>query len=191
MENCDSSVFESKILELVVQCKWSENVWPKWRLLALAYMLSLVIASAAMVLSAAQSQDSLEPSQVVDALQVACALAETIALMYEIHQMLRTGCLAYFAVPWNIIDISASSSLLAGVVCHFAGVVGAESGMHPVGALGCALKWFGLSFSVRRISHLYSEVLGTTFVDAIVLLLQGSGWWTICEPFKQLDPWCG
>ena len=31
VERCNAAVFESRLLELVVQSKWERNVWPKLR----------------------------------------------------------------------------------------------------------------------------------------------------------------
>eukprot|EP01052_Picozoa_sp_SAG31_P034626 SAG31_NODE_4072_length_3614_cov_7.146230_1_plen_85_part_10 len=54
--------------------------------------------------------------------------------------MKREG-LFYFAGPWNLLDVAASVCLLVGGACHFKDALG---GVHTVGALGVALKCFGL-----------------------------------------------
>ena len=47
----------------------------------------------------------------------------------------------YFTGIWNLIDAGASGCLLAGGACHFLRSV---AGVRSVGALGVALKCFGL-----------------------------------------------
>ena len=89
VEKCDASVFESKILELLVQCKWSENVYPKWRLLVVGYLMSLGLATTAMISSAAQSRDGSAVSRQVDALQGACGVVEAIILCHKIYQIVK------------------------------------------------------------------------------------------------------
>ena len=79
--------FVLQLLELLVQYKWSENVWPKWRMLVVGYLMSLGLATTAMISSAAQSRDGSEASMWVDGLQVACGLVEAIVLCYQIHHV--------------------------------------------------------------------------------------------------------
>lgn len=53
----------------------------------------------------------------------------------------REGCATYFTGPWNVLDVLSSSLLLGASVCHF---VGAVDGVRTAGALGVALKCFGM-----------------------------------------------
>ena len=52
---------------------------------------------------------------------------------------------------WNLIDVSASTCLIVGALCHF---TRQRDGVQTVGALGVALKWMGFvdflrAFKVR------------------------------------------
>jgi hypothetical protein len=147
-----------------------------------------------MVSSAAQKPDGSEASTLVDVLQVSCALVEVIALFNELHQIARLGCVAYSSELWNIIDMLASSFLLAGVGCHFVGVAGAASGMHPVGGMGCALKWFGLVDYLRAFQATGSLVRMITVIlqdmshllIVLAVILTGAMFFLIIEaPFSD------
>ena len=52
----------------------------------------------------------------------------------------REGSSIYFSGPWNLVDVSASVSLLAGGVGHFTAHM---SSVRTIGALGVTLKWLG------------------------------------------------
>ena len=53
----------------------------------------------------------------------------------------REGFAKYFTGPWNILDIVSSSLLLYASVCYFEGFT---DGVRTAGALGVALKCFGM-----------------------------------------------
>ena len=56
---------------------------------------------------------------------------------------------AYFTGPWNILDAVSSSLLLGGSACYFLRV---QDGVRIAGALGAALKCFGLVDYLRSFS---------------------------------------
>ena len=62
---------------------------------------------------------------------------------------MRQGCVFYFSGPWNLIDCGASGCLIAGGACHFTGSL---AGVRSVGAVGVALKCFGLVDYLRSFS---------------------------------------
>ena len=95
---------------------------------------------------------------------------------------------------WTVISLLAPGCLIAGVGCHFSGIVGAASGMHPVGALGSALKWFGLvdylrafpgtGSLVRMIIVILQDIAYLLVVLAIILM--GVMFFLIIDsPFSQ------
>ena len=61
----------------------------------------------------------------------------------------REGTATYFTGPWNILDAVSSSLLLVGSVYHFLRV---RDGVRIAGALGAALKCFGLVDYLRSFS---------------------------------------
>ena len=53
----------------------------------------------------------------------------------------REGCSTYFSGPWNVLDVLSSGLLLFASVFH---LVGAVDVVRTAGALGVALKCFGM-----------------------------------------------
>ena len=53
----------------------------------------------------------------------------------------REGCAIYFTGLWNVLDVVSSGLLLVGSACHFVGLM---DGVRTAGALGVALKCFGM-----------------------------------------------
>ena len=53
----------------------------------------------------------------------------------------REGCATYLTGPWNVLDVVASSLLLIASAFYFVGLV---DGVRTAGALGVALKCFGM-----------------------------------------------
>ena len=93
VERCTAAVFESKLMELVVQSKWERNVWPKLRRIIVAYAAALGLSSVAMVASVgfgkpASSHEGGSAAW-VDVAQVVVMLVETVALGNEVHQQAR------------------------------------------------------------------------------------------------------
>eukprot|EP01050_Picozoa_sp_SAG11_P001395 SAG11_NODE_60_length_19094_cov_26.549566_10_plen_1057_part_00 len=66
--NCDASVFDSSLLELIVQYKWEASVRSQRQWAFLTYGATFAIGSAAMLSSTARLQE-LEPTSTVDVLQ--------------------------------------------------------------------------------------------------------------------------
>lgn len=81
--NCDALVFESKLMELCVQYKWEENVWPKRKLIMLFYILSLCLASTAMV----AASTNVVANETLNMLQAATTVFALGELMYEVRQL--------------------------------------------------------------------------------------------------------
>merc|ERR1712185_515833 len=119
-----------------------------------------------------------QPLVVVDVLQGTMMLFEVVALSMEGIQVKREG-IFYFTGPWNVLDVAASICLLAGGTCHFTDVLG---GVQTVGALGVALKCFGLvdylrSFPrtaslVRMISVILTDMV--PFTAILIVMLAGA-----------------
>ena len=72
-------------------------------------------------------------------LVVGMTVAEGFSLCNEAYQLLRMGWTSYINL-WNLIDSSASVTLLLGALAHF-DVLG--GGVHSFGAVGVGLKWLG------------------------------------------------
>ena len=67
-------------------------------------------------------------------------VSEVLSLCNEGLQLVREGSTIYFSGPWNLVDVTASVSLLAGGVGHFTAHM---SSVRTIGALGVTLKWLG------------------------------------------------
>ena len=114
----------------------------------------------------------------VDVLQGVMVFVEAMALGMESFQLKREG-IFYFTGPWNLLDVAASVCLLAGGACHFRDALG---GVRTVGALGVALKCFGLvdylrSFPrtaslVRMVSVILADMV--PFTGILIVMLVGS-----------------
>ena len=92
VERCNAEVFESKMMELVVQSKWERNVWPKLRWIIVGYAGALGLASMSMVASSGFGKAGslqAESAAWVDVAQVAVLVVETAALGNEVHQQVR------------------------------------------------------------------------------------------------------
>jgi hypothetical protein len=140
--NCDPSVFESKILRLVVQFKFETNVLPMlWREVLVSSGATL-LASAATLASARQLEGGAEESWVyIDVAQGLMVAAEVAQLFTEARQLAQQGIKRYFGSPWNLMDVGGSVALIIGAAGHFER--SAET-VHLFGALGVALKWFSV-----------------------------------------------
>ena len=143
VRRCGSDVYESKLMSLCVQSKWELNVWPRLRVQLVLYSVCLVLASCAMVASSAQGDEeasSASMGMAVHVLQGTMMVSEVLSLCNEGLQLVREGSTIYFSGPWNLVDVSASVSLLAGGVGHFTAHM---SSVRTIGALGVTLKWLG------------------------------------------------
>ena len=143
VRRCGSDVYESKLMSLCVQSKWELNVWPRLRVQLVLYFVCLVLASCAMVASSAQGDEEASSASVgmaVHVLQGTMMVSEVLSLCNEGLQLVREGSTIYFSGPWNLVDVSASVSLLAGGVGHFTAHM---SSVRTIGALGVTLKWLG------------------------------------------------
>eukprot|EP01052_Picozoa_sp_SAG31_P028872 SAG31_NODE_2824_length_5038_cov_3.060336_3_plen_1003_part_00 len=94
VNNCDSSVFESSLLEWIVQYKWDTNV-KSLRLWAfITYLIAFTIGSAAMLSSTSGLQDS-EPARTVDLLQGSMIALELVTLGSKIFRLVRRAFVLY------------------------------------------------------------------------------------------------
>jgi hypothetical protein len=94
VERCNAEVFESRLMELMVQSKWETNVWPRLRWIIGGYATALALSSTAMVASVGLgSPSSLEHGSTtwVDTAQAAAVVVEVAALANEVHQQV-CGC---------------------------------------------------------------------------------------------------
>eukprot|EP01052_Picozoa_sp_SAG31_P013157 SAG31_NODE_786_length_12098_cov_15.117446_5_plen_741_part_00 len=97
VENCDAKVFESVVLQLIVQSKYEENVWPKLRLLMIGHVFALGLASIAMTASAT-AKGSSNPSMPVDILQGVMIFVETVVFASELHYLIVVRLDMYWLV---------------------------------------------------------------------------------------------
>jgi WD40 repeat protein len=139
--NCDASVFESKVLQLVVQYKFETNVLPTLRQAALLYTGATLLASAATLASSRQLEGGWEESNLlyIHVGQGMMVVAELASLFAEARQLAKQDIRSYFTSPWNLMDVGASVALIVGAVGHFER---SADTVHLFGALGVALKWF-------------------------------------------------
>jgi hypothetical protein len=138
--NCEAVVFESKLLQYVIQYKFETNVLPVlWREVLVSGGATL-LASAATLASARQLEGGAEENWVyIDVAQGLMAAAEVAQLFTEARQLAQQGIKRYFGSPWNLMDLGSSVALTIGAAGHFQR--SAET-VHLFGALGVALKWF-------------------------------------------------
>jgi hypothetical protein len=146
--NCDPSVFESKMLQYVVQFKFETNVLPMLRRVVLVSSGAILLASAATLASARQLEGGPDSNWVyIDVAQGLMVAAELAQLFTEARQLTRQDIKRYFSSPWNLMDLSASVALIIGAV----GTIQRSAvTVHLFGALGVALKWFS---AVRGSGH--------------------------------------
>ena len=110
-------MFKSSLLELIEQSKWEENVRSQrqWSSALYEYVCALVIASCATLSGPGVAGGP--QLVIVDMLQGAMMLCESVALILEGFQLVREGCSFYFTRPWNLLDVVASGCLVAGGMC--------------------------------------------------------------------------
>ena len=109
VSHCGASVFGSKLLALIVQSKWEENVRSQRYWSFFFYGGCFVEGAAAMMMSSIGGRSLIS----VDVLQGVMVLFESVALGMEGFQLKREG-IFYFTGPWNMLDLGASICLLAG-----------------------------------------------------------------------------
>ena len=138
--NCDPSVFESNLLQHVVQFKFETNVLPMLRRVVLVSSGAILLASAATLASARQFEGGTDSNWMyIDVAQGLMVAAELAQLFTEARQLARQDIKRYFSSPWNLMDLSASVTLIIGAVGTFQR---SADTVHLFGALGVALKWF-------------------------------------------------
>jgi hypothetical protein len=140
--NCDTSVFESKLLQHVVQYKFETNVLPKLRQEVLLFTAATLLASVATLASSRHLEGGSEQALVyIHAGQGFMIVAELLSLFSEVrlHVLARYDMRSYFSSPWNLMDVGASAALIVGAIGHFQR---SADTVHLFGALGVALKWF-------------------------------------------------
>eukprot|EP01051_Picozoa_sp_SAG22_P001164 SAG22_NODE_43_length_25304_cov_5.394644_16_plen_335_part_00 len=151
VENCDASVFESSLLQLLVQFKWEENVYPMLRRQMIMHSVSVVLVASAVLISSQNGtiDDGLGGStsdesdglallaSVVDILMALVGLTELLALASEARQLVRKGLVLYFRNPWNVLDTVAGTSLLATAAAYF---FSALAVVQTAGAFGVAVR---------------------------------------------------
>jgi WD40 repeat protein len=141
VDNCDASVFDSKLLQYVIQYKFETNVLPMLRQTAALYTGATLVASAATLTSSIQLEGEWEGNKLpyIHIGQGVMVAVELVSLLYEARQLARQDTKSYFSSPWNLMDIAASVALIIGAVGHFSR---SADTVHLFGALGVALKWF-------------------------------------------------
>jgi hypothetical protein len=138
--NCDASVFDSKLLQHVVQYKFETNVLPTLRQAVVLYTGATLLASTATLASSRQLENGWDDGLIyIHAGQGFMVTAELLSLFAEGRQLARQDIKSYFTSPWNLMDIAASLTLIVGAVGHFQR---SADTVHLFGALGVALKWF-------------------------------------------------
>jgi hypothetical protein len=138
--NCEASVFESKLLQCVVQYKFETNVLPTLRHAAVLYTGATLLASTATLASSRQLEDGWDNGLIyIHVGQGFMVVAELLSLFAEGRQLARQDIKSYFTSPWNLMDVAASVTLIVGAVGHFQR---SADTVHLFGALGVALKWF-------------------------------------------------
>jgi hypothetical protein len=138
--NCDASVFDSRLLQYVIQYKFETNVLPTLRQAAVLYTGATLLASAATLASSRQLEGGGDDGLIfIHTGQGFMVTAELLSLFAEGRQLARQDMMSYFTSPWNLMDVAASLALIVGAVGHFQR--SAET-VHLFGALGVALKWF-------------------------------------------------
>ena len=93
VRRCGSDVYESKLMSLCVQSKWETNVWPRLRVQLLLYLVSLALASSAMVASSVDGDETSTDGMglAVHALQAVMAVSEVLSLANEALQLVSVG----------------------------------------------------------------------------------------------------
>jgi hypothetical protein len=163
--NCNASVFESKLLQYVVQFKFENNVLPLLRRVVLLSSGAILLASAATLASARQLEGGSESNWAyIDVAQGLMVAAELAQLFTETRQLTLLGIKRYFSSPWNLMDFAASVALIVGAVGHFHRSAGT---VHLFGALGVALKWF----SAARGSSLPDSVPARVIINFLRVCL--------------------
>jgi WD40 repeat protein len=138
--NCDASVFDSTVLQHVIQFKFETNVLPTLRQAAVLYTGATLLASAATLASSRQLEGGWDNGLIyIHAGQGVMVAAELLSLFAEGRQLARQDIKSYFTSPWNLMDVAASVALIVGAVGHFQR---SADMVHLFGALGVALKWF-------------------------------------------------
>jgi hypothetical protein len=138
--NCDASVFDSKVLQHVIQFKFETNVLPTLRQAAILYTGATLLASAATLASSRQLEGGWDDGLIyIHVGQGIMVTAELLSLFAEGRQLARQDIKSYFTSPWNLMDVAASLTLIVGAVGHFQR---SADTVHLFGALGVALKWF-------------------------------------------------
>ena len=133
-------MFDSKLLQHVVQYKFETNVLPTLRQAVVLYTGATLLASTATLASSRQLENGLDDGLIyIHAGQGFMVTAELLSLFAEGRQLARQDIKSYFTSPWNLMDIAASLTLIVGAVGHFQR---SADTVHLSGALGVALKWF-------------------------------------------------
>jgi hypothetical protein len=150
--NCEAIVFESRLLQYVIQYKFETNVLPMlWREV-LVSSGATVLASAAPLASARQREGGSDENWVyIEVANGLMAAAELAQLFTEARQLAQQGIKRYMSSPWNLMDLGASVALIIGAVGTFQR---SADTVHLFGALGVALKWFSTVWG-SRLANLY------------------------------------
>ena len=91
VRRCGSDVYESKLMSLCVQSKWETNVWPRLRVQLLLYLVSLALASSAMVASSVDGDETSTDGtgMAVHMLQAVMVVSEVLSLANGGLQLVR------------------------------------------------------------------------------------------------------
>jgi hypothetical protein len=150
--NCDALVFESKLLQYVIQYKFETNVLPTLRREVLVYTLATLLASATTLTSSRQFEGGSgweDKRLYIDVAQGVMVVAELLQLVAEARQMALLGVKGYFGSVWNLLDVGASIALVVGAAGHYQR---SSDTVHLFGAIGVALKWFSATDYLRGFS---------------------------------------
>ena len=90
----------------------------------------------------------------------------------------REGRATYFTGPWNVLDVVSSGLLLFGSACHFEGLM---DGVRTAGALGVALKCFGMVDYLRSFPATGSLIRMISVCTLSAAALELASWLPHCN----------
>jgi hypothetical protein len=155
------------LLQLVVQFKFETNVLPMLRRVVLVSSGAILLASAATLASARQLEGGSDSNWIyIDVAQGLMVAAELAQLFTEARQLARQDIKHYFSSPWNLMDLSASVTLIIGAVGTFQR---SADTVHLFGALGVALKWFSAVRGSRPATLYVLKIMDSNFYGHTVV----------------------
>ena len=91
MAHCNASVFDSKLLELIVQFKWTENVRARRMQAMVVYGCTCVVAAAAMLVSVTSEDVGTNNFSTADVLQGLLVTIELLSLGSKAFQLVSSA----------------------------------------------------------------------------------------------------